>query len=318
MKNFNWFGGWRKIFWVIFLMLGFPYWVRSEIVDEVVAIVNDDVITRSELIRVAQVNRPAEGQDQAAYFQQVLARLIDQKLIDQATKGMEIKVSEEDVDRMIKGFKEYNQITDEQLEEGLRQQNLTWEEYRSQIREEIRRNQVIGQKLRTKIGVTEKEIKAYYKKNTNDFFDPAQVKIEQMQFIFPNEATQAEKDTLAQKAEASMQRAVSGESFEKIIQELNLPLEQAAYEVGVFKKGELTDVFDQRAFSLPIGEASGVIATSKGCFIIRVLERTEEKTRTLEEVQKTIENILLEQKMEGAFQEWIKELRGNAYIDVKI
>jgi parvulin-like peptidyl-prolyl isomerase len=63
---------------------------------------------------------------------------------------------------------------------------------------------------------------------------------------------------------------------------------------------------------------SNVISTNKGYCIIRVLERSEEKTKKIEEVNGAISNYLFQQKMEDKLQEWLQELRTNAYIDIKI
>ncbi len=117
----------------IFLMM-LSFSARAEVVDEVVAVVNNEVITLSELLRVAQVQ--FSNADPSRY-REILEKLIDQKLIDQSTKDMSTKVTEKEIDAMIQGFKENNKITDDQLKDALRQQGLTWEEYRNEIREEL-------------------------------------------------------------------------------------------------------------------------------------------------------------------------------------
>ena len=293
----------------------FSFSARAEVVDEVVAVVNSEVITRSELLRVAQVN--FSNADPSRY-REVLEKLIDQKLIDQATKDMPIKVSEKEIDAMIQGFKENNKITDDQLKDALRQQGLTWEGYRKEISEGIRRNQVISQMFRSEISLSEKEIKDYYQKHPDNFFEPAQVKLEQIFFPVPDQATPENKKAVSQSAEESLKKIKSGEDFQKVAQGLNLPENNTSCDVGMYKKGELMNTLDQEAFTLKPGEISNVISTNKGYCIIRVLERSEEKTKKIEEVNGAISNYLFQQKMEDKLQEWLQELRTNAYIDIKI
>jgi peptidyl-prolyl cis-trans isomerase SurA len=304
----------RIFFLSIFLMM-LSFTVRAEVVDEVAAIVNNEIITLSELLRVTQVNLP--NADQSRY-REVLEKMIDQKLIDQATKDMPIKVSEKEIDSMIQGLKKNNKITDEQLKDALRQQGLTWEEYRKEIREGIRRNQVIGQKIRPEISVSEKEIKDYYQKHPENFFEPAQVKLEQIFFPVPDQAAPEKKNAVLQSAEESLIKIKSGKDFQKAAQELNLPENNTSCDVGIYKKGELINTIDQKAFTLKPGEISNVISTNKGYCIIRVLERSEEKTKKIEETHEAISNYLMQQKMEAKLQEWLQELRTNAYIDIKI
>ena len=78
------------------------------------------------------------------------------------------------------------------------------------------------------------------------------------------------------------------------------------------------NTIDQEAFTLKPGEISKVISTNNGYCIIRVLERSEEKSKKIEEAHGAIANYLFQQKMEGKLQEWLQELRTNAYIDIKI
>ena len=305
----------RSIFFLSIFLTIISFSARAEVVDEVVAVVNNDIITLSELIRVAQLHF---SNADSPHYREVLEKLIDQKLIDQATKDMPIKVGEKEIDAMIQGFKQNNKITDAQLKDALRQQGLTWEEYRNEIREGIRRNQVITQMLRSQISVTEKEIMDYYQKHPDDFFEPAQVKLEQIFFPFPDQATPEKKKAISQTAEESLKKIKAGEDFQKVAKGLNLPENNTFCDIGTYKKGDLVNMLDQEAFTLKLGEISNVISTNKGCCIIRVLERFEEKTKKIEEVHEAISNYLFQQKMEGKLQEWLQELRTNAYIDIKI
>ncbi|WAC08563.1 MAG: peptidyl-prolyl cis-trans isomerase [Thermodesulfobacteriota bacterium] len=298
----------------IFLMM-LSFSVRAEVVDEVVAVVNNEIITLSELLRVAQVQ--FSNADPSRY-REILEKLVDQKLIDQATKDMSTKVSEKEIDEMIQGIKENNRITDDQLKDVLRQQGLTWEEYRNEIRQGIRRNQAISQMLQSQISVSEEEIKDYYQKHPGDFFEPAQVKLEQIFFPFPDQATPEKKKAISQSAEESLKKIKAGEDFQKVAQELNISGINTSCDVGTYNKGELLNMLDRDAFTLKPGEISNVINTDKGYCIIRVLERSEEKTRKIEDVHDAIANYLFQQKRGDKLQGWIQELRTNAYIDIKI
>jgi peptidyl-prolyl cis-trans isomerase SurA len=301
-------------FLIIFLMI-LSFSVGAEVVDEVVAVVNNEIITLSELVRVAQVHF---SNVDPSHYREVLEKLIDQKLIDQATKDMSIKVGEKEIDAMIQSFKENNKINDAQLKDALRQQGITWEEYRNEIRDGIRRNQVITQTIRSQITVNEKEIKDYYQKHPNDFFEPTQVKLEQIFFPVPDQATSEKKKAVSKSAEESLNKIRSGEDFQKVSQRLSLPENNTSCNVGIYKKGELISAIDYEAFALKPGEISNVISTGKGYCIIRVLERFEEKTKKFEEVHDAISNYLFQQKMVDKLQEWLQELRTHAYIDIKI
>jgi PPIC-type PPIASE domain. len=174
--------------------------------------------------------------------------------------------------------------------------------------------------LHSEISVSEKEIKDYYQKHSGDFFEPAQVKLEQIFFPFPDQVTPEKKKAISQSAEESLKKIKAGEDFQKAAQGLNISANNTSCDVGVgtYKKGELLNMLDQEAFTLKPGEISNVINADKGYCIIRVLERSEEKVKKFEEVHGALSNYLFQQKMEGKLQEWLQELRSNAYIDIKI
>ena len=304
-----------SLFVLIFFLIMLSFSVRAEVVDEVVAVVNNEIITLSELARVAQANVP---NGDSYRYREVLEGLIDQKLIDQATKDMQINVSEKEIDEVIQAFKESNKITDVQLQDALRQQGLTWEKYRKEIRDGLRRKQAIAQTIRPEFSLSDKEIKDFYEKHPDDFLEPSQVKIEQIFFPFPDQATPEKKKEVSQSAEESLKKIKSGENFQKVAQKCNLPENSASCDIGTYKRGELTDALDQEAFALKPGEISNIIPTDKGCCIIRVLERSEEKTKGIEDARQAISNYLFQQKIGEKLQEWIEELRANAYIDIKI
>lgn len=316
--NYNIISRFPRLFFffaIFFIFLSSP--ARPEIVDEVVAVVNDEIITRSDLLRAAKFQFLSPDPSR---YREVLERLIDQKLIDQATQGMDIKISEKDVDAMIADFKRTNQITDAQLTEILQQQGITWEEYREQVRIGLRRNHAIAQNIRSEISISDKEITEYYQQHPEEFFEPAQVKLERLFFPLPEEKNLKDNKviTIQQKAEEALRRVRSGENFQKIAQELTTPGEKISWDVGVFKKGELFGTLDQAAFTLPPGEISQIIPVgNKGYCIIRVVERTPEKTKKFEEVREIIGNYLYQQKMAIRLQEWIEKLRQNAYIEIK-
>lgn len=319
MKRFFIFRHPGKLFFIGFLLFFFSPPLKGEIVDRVVAIVNNEIITLSELFRAAQVQSPEENKFlSSSKYQEVLEGMIEQKLIDQETLGEEVQVSENEVNEVIEKFKEKNGISAAQLNEALSQQGITWEKYRKKIREEIRRSQIVTQKVRSQVNVTEKELKEYYRNHQDDYFEPARVKIEQIFFPLPPEATEEMKNLLSLKANEVLRRIKTGEDFNKVAQEKNFSEGKSSYDLGYFKKGELMMILDEEAFRLKNGEVSNVITTNKGYFIIRLLDRTDEKTKKFNEVKEEIANGLLQQKMEKKFRDWIEELRNKAYIEIKI
>jgi len=309
-----------QVFFAVLITLSFfstP--VKSEIIDRVVAVVNKDIITLSELLSAAQsqTDNPVSFTSPEKY-RELLQSIIEQKLISMEALQKEIKVSDKEVDQFVDNFKERNGITTAQLKEAVQQQGMSWEEYRKQLREEIMRNQIIAQEVRSQVSVTESDFEKYYQNHLDDFIEPPRVRIEQMFFPFPPGATPEAKAETISRAEEAYKRIKSGDDFQKIAVEYNLAKENGSSDLGYFNKGELMAPLEDAAFNVAIGGISRVISVEKGCFIIRVLDRLDVKTKSIEEVQDELYNKIYRQKMEKKFKEWIEELHNNAYIEIKI
>jgi peptidyl-prolyl cis-trans isomerase SurA len=306
-------------FFLTFVFLFVSTNTKGEIIDRVVAIVNKEVITLSELLEAAQLRAPEANPNLTLEkYREILRNMIDQKLIEQEANQTEIKVSDREVDEFIERFKKRNAITTSQLKEALKQQGLTWEKYREKLREEIKRSQVISQKIHSQVSITEKEIEEYYQSHMEDYIKPPQVKIDQIFFPFSSKLTSEEEKNLILKAEEALKRIRSGEDFQKIAQEYNPTRKSYPQDLDYFKKGELMEPLDKAAFKLRIGEVSGIIKTKKGYFIIQVLDRKEAEIKELSEVRKEIEAKIHQEKTEKKLEEWLKALYNKAYIEIKI
>lgn len=291
----------------------------GEIIDRVVAVVNKEVITFSELEKKVRLQAPPGSmQPSMGEYRGIVEEMVNQKLIDQETRQMQVKVREKEVDEFLEKFAKRNKLTVSGLREAVEEKGFTWEAYRTEVRNELRRNDAITQKVQAQVNITDKELKEFYQANQAQYFSPARVRIEQLFFAFPPEATEDGKAVLALKASDALKRVKAGESFEKVGDAYRETGGGAGSDLGYLGKGELIGPLDQAAFTLPIGAVSEVIATEKGYGIVRVLDRQEESTKKFEEVRQDIDNQLFRMKMEKKYQEWMQELRSKAYVEIML
>jgi parvulin-like peptidyl-prolyl isomerase len=293
---------------------------RGEIIDRVVAIVNKEIITLSELFRMAQL-QSSEGNTllSSEQYRQVLQGMVEQKLIEQQALQTEITISEREVERFIQGFQEKNNLSNEQLVEALEQQGMSMEEYRMRVEDEIRRSQIISQEVHAQVNVTDNEIEESYQNRLDEYVKPPQVKIDQIFFPFSSPLPPEEKERIILKAEAALEEIRSGGMFGDVAKECDLTQGAlCSHDLDYFEKGELMGPLDEAAFSLGVGDVSSVIETDKGCFIIQVQDRKEAETTELDEIRKTLVNQILQKKTEQRLQEWLEELHDDAYVEIKI
>ena len=173
------YGKMKKSFLLfVFFTLLFGTVSSSEaVVDRVVAVVNQEIITLSEVEKWANPFREEiitedrlERREQVhEVYRKVLERLIEEKLIDQEVKKSGIKVSSKEIEATLEEVKRRNTATQEELEKALAVEGLTLEAYKKQIEKGLQRKKLINWsvKIETKIG--EKELRDFYQKNIDRY-----------------------------------------------------------------------------------------------------------------------------------------------------
>ncbi|MCJ7618587.1 MAG: SurA N-terminal domain-containing protein, partial [Desulfobacterales bacterium] len=149
----------------------------GEIVDRIVAVVNDDLILLSELDesfkpyadRIAALGYSVDEERQTLFNvrEEILNQLIDQKLTDQQIKRSKITVSDDEIDSAIERLKEANFFSDKELREMLGAEGLTMEEYRERIKDQILRAKLVNFEIKSKIVITKEDIDTYHKSHSD-------------------------------------------------------------------------------------------------------------------------------------------------------
>jgi parvulin-like peptidyl-prolyl isomerase len=291
--------------------------ISGEVIDRVVAVVNDDVITLSELKEEVQIfdnKSPGDTQTQG----QVLENMIEVKLLEQEAKKLGIHVTEKDVDAAIDGVKAKFNLTDEQLAEVLKKQNLTPQAFREQWRRQLLANKLIGAQLQGQIAVTEDEIKKYYEENRGKLESSSEIRIAHILIpvASPDDEEQAQK--LAQEV---AKLATSGKDFGELAKKYSKDASSAGNggDLGYFKKGELAEVVEKAIEEAPVGEIVGPIRSSDGYHIIKVIDKKRSETASLDKSKEDeIRETLYQQKVENAIKAWLEDVKKTAYIEKKL
>lgn len=310
-----------------------------ETVDRVVAVVNDDVITLSELREMALSINPTSTEpiDENSVLQQ----MIEQKLFEQEADKHGIKVTEAELDASIKQVQEKFGLNDEQMVEVLKKQNLTPESFREQWRLQTLGNKLLESQLKNKIVITEEEIKEYYVENYGgsapetgaapvaETTQGGQVKIAHI--LISAKTPDAEK-----KASEVTELAKSGRDFGELAKEYsddNLSSDKGG-DLGYFRKGDLIETLEVAVDTTPVGGVTGPVESPAGYHVIKVLERTEpEKTEKAEkdsdsdsgkvlaiddQTRKEITDAIYRKKAEAQLKTWLDKIKEEAYIEVKL
>jgi peptidyl-prolyl cis-trans isomerase SurA len=290
----------------------------AELMDKVVAVVNDDLITLSELNEMAakiNSNPDAPKEDQRT----VLDQMIELKLLDQEAKKLGLSVSEREVDAAIEAVKRQYNLTDEQMDEVLKKQNLTPEAFREQWRFQILGNKVIGTQVKGQIAVTEDEIKKYYEENYGELETGKEMHIAHILIPFdPNSPDEKEKARVL--AREITEKARSGEDFGELAKEYSKDTGSAERggDLGYVQKGELVASLEEAIKETPVGEVSEPVESPSGFHVIKVLDKRESSASSIDDAREEIKQKIYRQKAESALKTWVEGVRKTAYIEVKL
>jgi len=300
---------------------------QAVLVDKVVAVVNDEVITLSEIQKegkpLIQRIREELGEDTLASRMQVTQRqildaLILRRLQLQEAKKEKVVVEQSEVTATIEQIKkEHGLTTDAQFSEALARENLTLEEFRTKVWEQLTVDRLITRKVRTSIVVSDEEVARYSQTRAGESQHPPSVRIRHI-FIgilgggLPGDVARAR----TRAAEAS-ERLRRGDDFGRVAAEYS---DGAAAlqggDVGVIRQGDMEPALETVAFSLKPGSISDIIRTAGGFHIIKVEERMAGDTATAQVREQIRQTVFLE-KLTQRLDAYLAELKQKAYIQVR-
>lgn len=305
----------------------------KEVIDRVVAIVNDDLITLSELRETSLSLDPTSSQP--LDDRTILNQMVESKLFEQEAKKRGLTVSDEELDASIQEVRNRYGLDEDQMEEVLKKQNLTPETFREQWRIQTLGNKLLESQLKNKIVVTDDEIVEYYKENygeidySSNFEETSEEEVEVAHILIAPETPDAEG-----KAVEVAELAKSGSDFATLAREYSDDSFTAdkGGNLGTFKKGDLIEQLEVAVERTPEGKVSGPVQTPAGYHVIKVLKRTDPSSdkKTSETAaagdeefisdseKEEIRQLLHRQKAQEQLQSWLQDIREKAYVEIKL
>ncbi|MFI5364271.1 MAG: peptidylprolyl isomerase [Candidatus Binatia bacterium] len=293
--------------------------VHAVLVDRILATVDGEPITLHELKTFGA--RSLHGQQMNASMDQaqLLDALISDKIMQKEVSDKGIIVRDEDIDHYIDGIKERNKLNDDQLQQALGAQGLTMESYRTQIREEIQKAQLINREIRGKVNVTPEEVQRYYEAHIAEYSTPAKVQVAHILFRLDANASADQVAAVTAKAQSVRDRIKKDADFAAMAKEYSDdPSGQNGGDLGWFKQGELLDDLEKVATRLKVGEVSEPVRSKVGVHILKVEAREGESHQKLDELADQIKEQLYNAALEDRFQKWLEEdLRKRHHVEMR-
>ena len=302
---------------------------HAELVDKVAAVVNDDIIALSEVEKraapeLARANADRDPQQRSELrkkaIQNALDQLIAEKLMEKEMDELGISVTEQEVDLGIEDVRKQNNLEAEQFEQALRGEGYTMKDYRDFMRKHLRRLKLVNLKVRSKVKISEKDLRAAYDQWARlEQSDPEiharhiLVKVEPN--ASPEQVAKAEEKAKALAAEARKPGVDFAELAKK---KSDGPSAAEGGDLGTFRRGMMVPEFDKVAFSLPVGGVSDPVRTRFGWHVIKVEERRSVGVKSFEEMKDQLQEKLAREQMEKYTDQYVRELRQQAAVEVRI
>jgi len=318
------------VFLLLFLL--WPACSAAELVDRVVAEVNDDVIALSELEKAGdayfkRIREKAPPKEVDAALQQareeVLSSLVDKMLLRQKAIIMSISVSEAEIDAAVDQILARNKATIEQFKQDLASMHMTEEQFREDLYDQILQSKLINFQIKSRIVIVEEDIKEYYQEQYTQEKQENGYYILQMGFTWEKQGnlvmpgTVAKQDARKRAAEIRT-RVLDGESFKELAKSFsNLPSAKDGGDIGLIRKDEMASYMRDTVLTMKPGEVSPIVETESGYQFFKLLSFREGDIVVLapyESVRDEIRDLLFQQEIEEQYDIWVKELRENAYI----
>ncbi|GMT47027.1 MAG: peptidylprolyl isomerase [bacterium] len=295
----------------------------SILLDRVVAVVDRDVITWSELYKAMEFElsdklaglSPKEKKEQLKrYEKDFLNMLIDTKIELNEAKRLNIGVSKKDLTSAINRIRLKYGLSEKEFLEALRKEGFTPQEYKKKVTEQIILSKLVNLEVRSKIIVTEGEIEKYIKTNGNNFDLSEGYRL---RHIFFPVGTDKEKSEAREKATKVIKLLDSGESFESVARKFSEGSDASkGGDLGFIKKTDLAPEFLKVVEGLKVGEYSKPFWSGKGFHVIMLEGKRLPDSKAV--LKRKVRRILIQEKLKKSLKNYLRSLRSRVFIEVKL
>lgn len=325
------------------------------VVEEIIARVNTQIVTRTEYLRSReqikqelQQQSPTDADKQFAEKQRdVLRDLIDQQLLLEKGKDLGITADTELIKRLDKMRKEMKLESMEELEKAAQGQGVAFEDFKQNMRNQIITQEVISKEVGSHLSINKEDEQRFFEEHKADLNQPERVRLSEIlvapkappvepsapklltpnapdpQASAPGSAPSAESEAKAlavaqakaEDLEAQLKKSAKFEDLAKTSSDG--PTAAQGGDLNYFTRGMLAKELEDKVFAMKADEISEVIRTKQGYVILKVTEHQAAGIPSLKEVEPRIQEAIYVQKLNPALRVYLTKLREDAYIDIK-
>ena len=295
------------------------------VVEDVVARVNDQIISRSDVERsAAQLQQDAQqnklGTAELSIAQRDMLRdMIDEQLLISKAKELGLN-ADADVIRQLDDIRKKNNMDSlDDLEKAARAQGVNFEDFKAQIRNQILKQEVVRDEVGRKLQLSETEEKKYYDEHLKDFQQPEQIRLSEILVPLPETATPEQIAQAEAKANDIRTKIAAGQDFSELAKQYSGGSTAAkGGELGLYKRnsGLLAQVLEDQTFPLKVGDSTQPIRTRQGFVILKVIQHDQAGPTPMKDVEPQIQEAVYMAQMQPALRAYLTKLRGDSYVEL--
>lgn len=300
---------------------------HAVVVDQIVAIVNNEVITQSEVFNYQKKikSRNSLIDDALLQFRDVkklsqdskylIQHLIDEKILDSEVKKNNLGSTIEKVEQEVRSIAKRNGISRKDLVRSLKAQGVAFSDYQAFIAQSIERKSLIEKQITSNIKISDEEIVSYYSKNSKGSLGQVfAYKISHILFLPKNGDGKA---ALARAKKIASKLQTNPSNYEKLARQYSEdPNFTEGGLLGSFNAGEMNPDIEDGVKGLKPGSISPIIKSKFGYHILKLNKKTLVKDPELDKQKNVIRQKLFAKSFRKYFQNWLERKRIESYIRI--
>jgi peptidyl-prolyl cis-trans isomerase SurA len=312
------------LFLLTIIFLAIP--AQAEIVERIVAIVNGDIITETDI--EDRIKQGEQIQSKTRAFKELekenrrrmaLESLINQTILDQQIEKADIEVTDHEVENAIKNILAQNHMSMQELRMEIAKKGLTWSKYEENVRREIKKIKFVNQVISTEIKISDRDLRDYFDKNRGSFHGGKQVHIAEIVFPFIGIDSEAEAIALRDKAISVAREAQANpEAFARLAKQNSQgPNADQGGDLGMVNIADLPSMVGEMVRNLPAGGVTPPIPTDNAIVIAKVVAWPKLSAEEFEKVRDTIYDRLHDERIADALKAYVQRAKQDAYIEIR-
>jgi peptidyl-prolyl cis-trans isomerase SurA len=319
----------RKCLAVLIAVVLLPSCLSADtVVEEIVARVNNQIITRSQYQHEQQQLKDEAQQQDPTHADQIAAEgakdvlrgLIDRELLLAKGKDLDMNADAQVIKKLDELRKQMKLDSMEDLEKAAQAQGVSFEDFKQTMRTDIVTQQVIQREVGGRINVSKEEEQAYYDTHKSELDHPEAVKLSEI-LVSTDQAGDDQQKLAAAEAKASdlLKQIRAGASFEDVAKK-NSDGATAAQggDLGEpFQRGKLAKQLEDLTFGMKKGDVSDVVHTRQGFVILKVTDHFMPGIPELKDIEVGVQERVYMQKLQPALRQYLTKLREDAFIYIR-